>query len=94
MDSNSRPQGPLGHGSVAQVVEHRLCNAERRFSSNLWPSMKKIKGEKYWVLLCDDMICGVLSSKKEAQELAIEVKDCPVKHKIKECDVMVFIDKI
>ncbi len=56
--------------------------------------MKKIKGEKYWVLLCDDMICGVLSSKKEAQELAIEVKDCPVKHKIKECDVMVFIDKI
>ena len=54
---------------------------------------KKIKGIGwYWVLLCycsdgDPLICGVSGSKKEAEELNEEVKDCGAKHKIKRCRV-------
>ena len=58
----------------------------------------KIKGKDYWVLLCDCgagknkfMICGVLASKKEAQELNKGIKDCPAKHLIKKCKIEVDI---
>lgn len=59
----------------------------------------KIKGsDDYYVLLCDcgnsrkhPMICGVLASRKEAQDLAEEVKGCESKHTIKKCKVTVEI---
>lgn len=69
-------------------------------------SPMKIKGhEPYWVLLCDDsafipksarplndaLICGVYSSKKEAQKAGKEIQDCMVPHKIKRCTVTIEI---
>ena len=58
---------------------------------------KEIKGDKYyWALLCDCgigkdrfLICGVYPSKKEAQKVAEEVKDCPAKHSIKKCKIKI-----
>jgi hypothetical protein len=50
--------------------------------------MKTIKGQGYyWVMLCEDLICGVFATKKEAQEANEFVKDCFIKHKIKRCKV-------
>lgn len=58
----------------------------------------KFKGsDHYYVLLCDcsaygdkDMlICGVFASYKEAREVQRDVKDCPAKHWIKKCSVVV-----
>lgn len=62
---------------------------------------KIIKGEKsYWALLCDCgvkpdnfLICGVYASRKEAQEVNKEIKDCPAKHYIKRCKVEIKILK-
>ncbi len=57
--------------------------------------MREIKGEGYfWALLCycskgDPMICGVYPSKKEAQEVAEDVKNCVCKHTIKKCKVLI-----
>lgn len=60
--------------------------------------MIETNAKNFYVLLCDDskynpsydpMICGVFSTRKEAQECADAVKDCPLKHVIKKCDVSV-----
>lgn len=60
----------------------------------------KLEAKNYFVLLCnsgvrnnDPLICGVFASKKEAQDIAQTVKDCPAKHKIKKCDVVITILK-
>jgi hypothetical protein len=54
----------------------------------------KLKGKNYFALICDSgigkdrfLICGVYGSKKEAQEVNEDIKDCPAKHSIKECDI-------
>lgn len=55
--------------------------------------IKKIKGHgHYWAVLCyswpkDPMVCGVFASKREAEELAKEIKGCPSRHSIKKCTV-------
>lgn len=60
---------------------------------------KEIKGSGiYYVLLCysgrnklEPLLCGVYPSKKEAKEIAKEVKDCPAKHVIKKCKVKIIL---
>jgi len=57
----------------------------------------KIKGEGwYWALLCycgkndnTPMICGVYPTKKEAEEVNREVKDCVANHKIRKCKITI-----
>jgi hypothetical protein len=58
----------------------------------------KIKGKDYWALICDCgekkkdlLICGVYSSRAEAKEAALEIRDCPAPHRIKKCRVTVEI---
>ena len=65
--------------------------------------MNKIRGShEYYVLLCDcgkdkkhQLICGVYSSRKEAQQCADGIKDCVAlisnkrAHTIKKCSVTV-----
>ena len=46
-------------------------------------------GKNYYALICHTMICGVYASRKEANEVAKEVKDCGEKHKIIKCEVSV-----
>ena len=68
----------------------------------------RLKRKDFWALICDDwkyrrrdkgakrdpMLCGVYSSKKEAQEVQEEIKDCLCTHTIKKCEVeVVFRDK-
>ena len=58
---------------------------------------KTIRGEgDYYALLCDVsksegkfLLCGVYASKKEAQEVAKEVEDCPARHFIRKVEVEV-----
>ncbi len=57
----------------------------------------KIIGEGYYALLCNcgydrfksAMLCGVYSSKEEAEIANKEVEDCVAKHKIKKVKVTV-----
>ena len=51
-----------------------------------WKYMRRTKGAKR-----DPMLCGVFSSKKEAQDCAKEIKDCSCTHTIKKCKVTVTI---
>lgn len=59
--------------------------------------MRKIRGEKYYALLChsgdrgywDVVICGVYASRKEAEEVDIEVAHCHARHTIKKCDITI-----
>lgn len=59
----------------------------------------KIKSDgNYWALLCycdedknKPMICGIYPSKKEAEEVNKDVKDCFAEHKIKRCKVEIII---
>lgn len=59
--------------------------------------MRKLKGEKYYALLChcgaggywDIVICGVYASRKEAKEANIEVEKCHARHTIKKCNVTI-----
>ena len=51
-------------------------------------------GKNYYALLChsgatkdDAIICGVYATKKEAEEVYGEIKDCVCKHTIKRCSV-------
>ncbi len=58
-------------------------------------------GAPYWALICDDsefcdgddivneMICGVYSSKKEAQECEHDIKGCVCKHYIVKCSISI-----
>lgn len=52
---------------------------------------KTYEGKNYYALICDTMICGVYSTKGEAEKDAKEVKGCVAKkkHKIIKCDVVV-----
>ena len=55
---------------------------------------KEINGEGYfWALLCDEHICGVYPSKKEARGVANSVKDCSARHEIRRCRVRITLDK-
>jgi len=57
----------------------------------------KLKAKNYYALLCDcsakgkkDMlICGVYASRKEAKEVADEIKKCPAKHYIKKANIQI-----
>lgn len=59
--------------------------------------MKKIKGSGwYFAMVCEceyinPVICGVFSTKKEAEVMLNdpELKNCPAKHKIKRCRVTI-----
>jgi len=58
--------------------------------------MKIKSSHEYYVLLCDcgkdkkhQMICAVIASKKEAQDLNKEVKDCVARHTIRKCKLTV-----
>ena len=54
-----------------------------------------------YALLCDSgvrvgvgvldyqLLCGVYATRKEAQEVGKEIKDCPAKHNIRKCKVKV-----
>lgn len=58
--------------------------------------MKTIKGKNYfYALICDYSddpgLCGVYSTKNEAEEVKEEIKDCPLKHKILRCKVEIKI---
>ena len=63
---------------------------------------KKLKGlHDYYALICDDskwtpkntkanvLICGVFSTRKEAEECAKDVQGCMCKHTIKKCQVVI-----
>ena len=63
---------------------------------------KKIKGKDFYALICDEwstfrikkdkvslLLCGVYSTRKEAVDVAKEIKDCPCKHIVKKCSVEV-----
>lgn len=62
-----------------------------------------LKSKDFFVLLCDDskynpkyqpMICGVYATKDEAKQANAEIRDCPLKHVMKQCTVQVeFYDK-
>lgn len=55
--------------------------------------MKTLKGkDHYYALLCDgcckdNIICGVYSTRKEAEGGDGGIKQCPCKHTIKKCSV-------
>lgn len=61
----------------------------------------KFTSKNFYALICNDrqyrskkekpdpMVCGVYSSKKEAQEAADGVKDCLCEHYIRRCKVTV-----
>lgn len=56
----------------------------------------KLQAKNYFALLCDSgktkkdqLICGVYASRKEAREVAKEIKSCPAKHLIKKCKIAV-----
>lgn len=67
----------------------------------------KIKAKEFYALVCDDwkyrskdakpkrdpMLCGVFSSKKEAEQCAKEIKDCMLDHYIAKCAVTVTYGK-
>jgi hypothetical protein len=59
---------------------------------------KKASSKDMYALLCDDsqynpkydpMICGIYASRKEAQEVANEIKECVLKHVIKKVSVSI-----
>ncbi len=60
-----------------------------------------MKIKNYYAIICDcsegdhddQLICGIYASKKEAQDVANEIKDCPAPHYIKKCDAIVTIKK-
>lgn len=56
----------------------------------------KIEAKNCFVLLCDSgvrnddpLVCGIYRSRKEAQDVAQEITDCPAKHEIKKCSVSI-----
>lgn len=64
----------------------------------------RVKRDNFFALICDDrkyrskkeksdpVLCGVFSTKKEAQELFNEIKDCVLDHYIKKCKVTIEYD--
>lgn len=58
-------------------------------------SIKKASGKNYYALLCacsaDDipLVCGVYADRKEANEIAEEIKECVTKHRIVKCSVKI-----
>jgi len=62
--------------------------------------MKIKSGHSYYVLICSDdkfvprgkeckIICGVYSTRKEAEECKEAIKDCVCRHYIRKCSVTV-----
>jgi len=55
-----------------------------------------IKFKNYYALLCysskEPLLCGVYTSRREAEEANQEIKDCPAKHKIKKCRVQIILE--
>lgn len=63
-------------------------------------STVKVRAKDFYALLCfssgndqkpKPMLCGVFSTKKEAEGCARDVKGCATRHKIVKCDVSIAI---
>ena len=55
---------------------------------------KSIETHNMWALLCyccpgDPMVCGIYDSKEEATKVVQEVKECPAKHEIVNCNTVI-----
>lgn len=53
-------------------------------------SIQRYTTKYYYALICDKtLICGIYSQKEEAVAANEGVKDCPLKHTIKKCTVVI-----